>query len=101
MYVCYSIDVLCMQSNFFYSINFLYLHLSVLYGVSARMIRHLKFLHKNPDVMIHIRAYEEYDGNQEKHGAKSFRDGVHTYIQYIHVFPHTKIHTYLHTYAYT
>ena len=85
------------------------MHLSVLYGVSARMIRHLKFLHKNPDVMIHIRAYEEYDGNQEKHGAKSFRDGVHTYIQYmyfhilkyIHTYIHTHIHRYIHTYIHT
>ena len=81
-----------------------------MYGVSARMIRHLKFLHKNPDVMIHIRAYEEYDGNQEKHGAKSFRDGVHTYIQYstcIHAYTHFHIltyiqtHSYLHTYIHT
>lgn len=30
--------------------------------------------------MIHIRAFEEYDGNQEKHGAKGFRDGVYAMV---------------------
>ncbi len=96
---------LCMYAKQFLLIN--KLCISVLcvcmflcmYGVSARMIRHLKLLHRNPDVMIHIRAYEEYDGDQEYYGEKSYRDGVHTYIQYIHVFPHTNIHTYLHSYA--
>ena len=66
-----------------------------MYVCAARLTRHIKFLHKNPDVMIHIRAFEEYDGNQEKHGAKSFRDGVHTYLLTY------SIHTCMHTYAYT
>jgi len=43
----------------------------------ARMIRHIKFLRKNQDIMIHIHAFEEYDGNQEMHGSKTYRDGVY------------------------
>ena len=108
VYVCMLL-YLCMYAKQFLLINKLSVFASLfcvclcMYGVSARMIRHLKFLHRNPDVMIHIRAYEEYDGDQEYYGEKSYRDGV--YIQYIHtyihVFPHTNIHKYIHTYLHS
>jgi hypothetical protein len=42
----------------------------------ARLSRHMGFLRQHPDVMVHIRAFEEYEGNQEMHGAKAYRDNV-------------------------
>lgn len=41
------------------------------------MIRHIKFLRRNPDIMIHIHAFEEYDGNQEMFGNPTYRAGVY------------------------
>lgn len=39
----------------------------------ARLAHNLRFLRANPDIMIHVRSFEEYDG--QRNGDQRFKDG--------------------------